>query len=73
MNAMAILIAIGVGVASCLTVYHSIKYAGRVEGQQTERARVVKAETKTSDNIGKKQRAAAKQPASRVLDKWSTD
>jgi hypothetical protein len=73
MNAMAILIAIGVGIASCLTVYHSIKQVGRVEGQQTERARVVTQEKKTNDRIASKQRAAAKQPANRVLDRWSTD
>ena len=67
------LIAVVAGLAAATAVYQAQKFKWRSEGAQVERARVEKAEAKIDAKIAKKQRDTAKQPASRVLDKWSTD
>lgn len=59
------------GFAIALTLYGSIKKVGKLEGGNFERARVLAEEKKTHDRIATKQRAAAKQPANSVLDRWS--
>ena len=61
------------GIAVTLTVYHSIKQVGRVEGQAKERARVETVEKKIDAKIKRAQSDAARKPAPSVLDKWSRE
>lgn len=67
------LIGIGAGVVAVLLVYHSIKQSGRVEGAQTERARVEKAESKIDAKAKTARRAAQSKPADSVLAKYYRD
>ncbi len=67
------LIAVVAGLAAATAVYQGLKFKWKTEGAVVERARTANAEGKIGDKIDKRQRAIAKQPPSRVLDKWSTD